>query len=375
MQLKKELYSKLEDFFDKLSTKKIGEIKFSEYFKHDGYSIWDNFYRRRFARNMLPPGFNNFDSTIIKLIRKKHSKRKRLKNYLRRKGILFNEIGKIILSKLTEKRLNKNMNSNLLFQIHTNAISFTKHKHKIDRIEEVLNLIDKEKTLKKNMVIISPLSEKISFSILKHKNLLNSFVGLKEIKKAKLASKIISNNWKIVNKKIRFSGLNKQIFNIYHDSFNFFFSKEMIFITILYYETFKKILKINNTKGSILYAPNNITDRCLVYSSDKLNIPSITISHGIGLTGYRWDLPNTHHILTAGELQKKMFIAKGANKNQIRVVGSIFNNKLIRFSKTEDKKKKKKYILFSTSPMVEENVISKDKYFKHISKYLENYQK
>ncbi|MFH1770941.1 MAG: hypothetical protein ABH828_05300 [archaeon] len=363
-------YKEIKEFFKQLEKKNIKGNLFEEKFLYENVSMW-NFFKQRFIKNTFPKHLDNYEKVVLR-IKNKEQPKKSLKNNLLRKGFLANQLLKILITSKGKKTFSTKGKNKILFHANTNALIKKGKSFEIDRIQKIFDKVKQDKQLQAELILSDPLSHKASPKLLNFNNVLDSFITSKDINKARINSKKIHKEWKKTKKNISFKDAKEKVFfKQFGEHFDFYFSREILFITILYYEAFKKVISKYNFKAVIIYAADNITDKCLIYAADNLNVPTIRVPHGIGATAGKWDFPKSHYLLSIGPLQKNMLVKTGAPEKNIIVTGPVLSYEIKDFIRQQpERKKSEKIILFCTGPMIEENFITKKEFFKHMEVYI-----
>jgi len=366
-----DMIDKIELFVEKLPLLKIGGLSFEKEFLIEGHRLWW-FYKMRFLRQLLPIQFDNFRQMAIELISKEKQNRTidGLKVFLLRKLLSINEFLKFQISKTTPGR--ESLVKDLLFSVHTNAVlGIEKGEVRVDRIQRVIDYINTDESLSKEIVIIDPISKVFSWKLRGYPNLFYNYID-KEIKmeSKRLASKL-NKKWRIVRNEIRPSTKEEEeIYDLLLPALDFFYSKEMIYLVVRYYETYKKIINDKKIRGLVVYACGGVIERCAIAAAETLLVPSFHISHGLGSSNLEWDYPSLHYWLVYSDLFKEHLIKLKAPEENVIVTGPVFLENYDKYKK-EKKDSKKKTILFLSNTAVEDNIMRKKEYFSLIKKYMQ----
>jgi len=293
---------------------------------YDGWSLWW-FFKLRFLENKLPKIF--FKSEKI---------------------ALYNEQIKWLLSSKKTKKPQDDK-KRIMFMVHTNAILPDKT---IDRIESVIKEVRKSPEFEEYISVVSPLSHKNYLQISKQTNLIYSYIDEKIKQKAREASKRLHEEWKELKDKSK-----------HHE---FFFSKEMLYLTILYYETYKKIIQEECINLLCVYADTGILSKCAIAAAHRSGINTLHIWHGTEIPSVNPDQPDTVYHVTIGEKYKEEYIKLGVPKENVFVTGPVFLDSIIHYlNKKYYGKKHKKQILLATSCWLEDNRGDEEIYTKFIT--------
>lgn len=324
-----------EKLFDKKS--------FDELLNLDDISLWW-FVKKYFFKYAMPRNINTYTlmQDNLKINFSKHLSlvlhSKFLQNF-----IFYNEMLKLKLSKKQPS------GKEVLFLSYTNHIS----NGKIFRIQEILDQIENPLVLFAN-----PLSSKVS----KNLNTIYSFADKNLIKKAKTKAKKLNSIWKSLDK----TKIPK--WNYLQYNFNLFFSYELLFLFILNYEIYKKIINKQNIKVAVLTAPHNIFEKCLLAALEQKRIPSILVQHGLGMAGANPELLSNTKCAVFGDITKNELIKIGVNANSILKTGPIIFDKIIKYKKKV--KNDKLEIFLATTPAIEDASLSANEYWNYLKKII-----
>jgi hypothetical protein len=374
MDKKQPLYQLTE----KLETLAIGgkldgriDEKNITHIQYNNIPLWW-FYQIRFMRDALPKQFDNFEKILSmenanKLRLVLHIEQKKAQAKILAKGLAINEALKRRAAKDPETRT-----ADVVFLAHSTALEIQDNTPVIDRINRVYELAQKDKDCTTELLVIDPISKRASQQSRELPNFFHSYIDKKTVEDAEAHAKKLNKQWKDFKKKLfkKLQGKEKHFLAFFEPALDFFFSKEMIQVTITYYETFKKILKQKKAKALIIYSPAGVLDRCAIKAADDYGIPTIRLTHGLGISATPWTYPKTFHVLANNAIEKTRYEKLGAPKNNIHITGPVFIDGVHK-SKKKKRKSNKKTILFCTAPIVRENIVKKDAYLNHIKKVLE----
>jgi predicted glycosyltransferase len=282
------------------------------------------------------------------------------------KYVVFNE-----KRKLRKFKKNKSLSKNnkVLFLSYTNHIS---EENKIFKIQNILDIIRKEKKLNDFVVFAEPLSMGPHNKLLDF-NTIYPYYNKKIDKKARKNS---SNFYKKIKKISKES--KKCLFNFskgswthFEPAFNLYFSKEFLYIVLLYYKIFKNLLKQENIKCVVTTGLGGIHDKSLIAAAHNLKIPVIMIQDGLG-SGQGNCKYLTKYVVFS-DYSKKMLIKEGVDKNKIIVNGPIIFDQVSKY--IGQKKKKQKRVFLATEPFIEDSFLNKDVYLERIKNILKSINK
>lgn len=348
-------------------------------FRIKGFSIfW--FYNTYLLGSNLPHPFSSLSRIKEDFINKKSKSVKewiliKLFSTVFRKALRLNTLLKIYISRTKNKEAAGTKN-NVLSLVYTNHILFKGNSMKIFRLNNVLELIDKDRTLNNFSLVADPLT-RFSFGKLKRlKNTVYQFIEKEDINRAKRISKELSRKWKevpIQSKRDSLLTPKGSLWPYLRHHLNFFYSEDMIFQVILFYNAFKKIILENNVNSVVLTSENGFFEKCAIAAAKECDVPSIVIQHGFGLGSLfiEKDIPANFAIF--GEEHKKRLLGLGINPKNIHITGPVVFDDLIKFKNGASAKNDT--IILATDPFVEENILTKKVYFARIKKILRDLQK
>ena len=184
--------------------------------------------------------------------------------------------------------------------------------------------------------------------------------------KAKKLSKEIYFKISHINKEVKkelFKNNNLDLWNQLKYGFEFYFSKQFLYLIILYYEISKKIIEKENVKIVILNGQNGLFDKCILAASKTKNIQSMYIKHGIGTFEYGNQYLNYFTRIAMFNEKEKNKIEKLRKLNNLFVTGPVIFDEIFDF-KTKYKKHNQKKVLIVTQALVNDNYLTKQIYFK-----------
>ncbi len=310
---REEIQLKIKKFLEKFEEETI-EINY------DGHSIWWFFEERFLGYRLSSQLFSRKDTVNVKSIPKEgefklsNEIKNKIKAFFLRKFLLWNEKSKILISKFNnrESQLEDNK-STVMFLVHSNAILFNKKfdkksqnsEFKVDRIETLVDEVKKDKSLQEYISVVDPISHNSFLKLLKYENLFYRYVDNKIKKKSKSVSSNLHNKWKNIRNKIFYeSKIEREILSYFQASLDLFFSKEMIYIIILYYETYKKIIEKKNIKLLCIYSPAGVITRCAVAAARKLNVKCLMVPHGLGFPRNNYWINSIYFAIEAEKIRE-----------------------------------------------------------------------
>jgi len=377
-KIREKIVEFLEDFQGKGSNR--GKVKDIRY---DSWPIWWFFKFRFFMDRLLfpLPSHREIINSIMKNKKKgfKEKFQDKLIIFTLKKFLEFNERSKLLISKFSKrkKRGKKGEEKRIMFLIHTNAIILeNENEFTVDRINSVVKEVRKSPEFEEYISIIDPLSHNSLLKLLRYENLVYSYIDKKIKEKAKRESFNLHKKWKKISEEVNYdSGLEKDIWTFLKPSLELFFSQEFIYLIILYYETYKKIIREEKIRVLCCYADLGVISKCAIAAAHKLGIKSLYISHGLGMPIFNPDQPPSLYHAVIGARYKEEFVSLGVNPKNIFVTGPVFMDYIIPYIKKKKIKSGKKNITLVTQALVEDNFIEKKVYFNYIKKFLSELKK
>ncbi|RKX91903.1 MAG: hypothetical protein DRP84_10865 [Spirochaetes bacterium] len=370
MSKEKELDSEIQKFLENFGG-------FVNDIQYDGWPIWW-FFKQRFLGDRLLPPLPSYEEIINSILnREEVGFKQKFKNkvtvFSLGKFLEYNEKTKIFISRFNKGKSSKKTDKKrIMFMTHTNAILPDKdYGYTVDRIGSVVKEVRKDPELEEYISVISPLSHKNWLKLLDYPNLVYSYIDKEIKKKAKRGSILLHKKWKEISKEINYNLIGEH----FKTALNVFFSRESIYLIILYYETYKKIIKQEKINFLCFYAAGGILSKCAIAAAHNSGVKSLTISHGLGAPSRNPDQPPSFYHAVIGDKYKEKYIELGVNPENIFVTGPVFMDEIVRYIKDKNLQNKKKKILFATQPLVEDNYLSKEEYFNYIKEYLSDLKK
>lgn len=371
MNKKKQLLENVIDYLlgQEWSKQKIKRKTFDQIFQIDSVPLtW--FYKRLLLTYTLPHKFE-----IIKLLRKAQKKEKITFwegkkylgwSYLYRYLLDINEKMKI----LAAKKVKPDAKEKILFLIPTNH--FDQKKKFYFRVNPIMEKLKKEGK-EVLPLLFAPLSFKSYLQIRKCQKTIYSYIDQNLKRKAKKRARKLAFFWKKLpenNKEKIFSSSGCSGWPYLKQVLNFYFSPKFLFYQCLYYETMLKVLKEENVKTIVLTSQNSIFEKSILAAAKIKNIPSVLIQHGLAEGSINPDLLGHTTIAIFSPMYKERFRKMGIPEPQIKTVGPLIFDEITNYKQNENDKDKEKNILLITEPFVENNCLSKKKYFTYITKIL-----
>ncbi len=375
-QIEKPNQNQIDTFIRTWSEKKnINGKSFDELFNLDGTPLWW-FFKRFFIAYVMPKQINTFEQMYAG---KKLTKTERIKllasSKILGKYLEYNETKKIKNYKTIKgpdygRALSTG--KKVLFITYSNHLD---SEGKIFRLQSIIDLIKKDSKIKEHIVFAEPLSKSGYQKEIIYSNLYN-YLDESISEKAKKSSKEFSTRWKQIDNKIKFQMIKldeKSLWPYLKYAFNFFMSQEFLYILFLYYELTKKMIETENAEAIVLTSANGLLEKCIMVAANQQGKSCLVIQHGTGKLQEN-KLPNPELIgktklLVFSEFYKKRYIQSGMKEEDVIIVGPVIFDE-IKICENYKKTGPGNKILFATSPLVEDNILTKEVYFSRITKIL-----
>ena len=232
----------------------------------------------------------------------------------------------------TKCRLNNNSNvgatkddkKRIMFLTHSNAIiPDNEYGYTVDRIGSVVNTVREDDELDAYISVIMPLSHRAR--TLEHGNPFYSYVDDRIKNLAKSNAEILHKKWCM--KDINYNS--GRLYKIYKPALDFFFSKEMIYLSILYYETYHKIIREEGIKLLCCYSSIGVQTKCAIMAAHRNGIKSLSISHGMSTPSIGLDQPDSVYFAVIGDRYREAFIEVGTKPSNVFVSGPVFMDEIV----------------------------------------------
>jgi hypothetical protein len=345
-------YTEIEELMTSWFSKPAGGRSFNDRFSFEGYPLgW--FYEKLFFPEILPKPLNphgflkngkhfgtidkaRFSATLFAL----------------RKGIMFNEMMKMKrVSGTTQK-------GEVLFLSYTNYVLKDDILH---RIQEVVDIVEKPFVL-----LADPLSHQVSRKCYSFP-FVYDYVDETIIRRVKNVSSQLYDSLQNVpenDKEDMFTISSGSIWQEMKYLYDFYFSREMLFFFVLYYELFKKIIIAEGICAAVLTSSNSLVERCCIAAARTCGVSSVIIQHGAGLANRKLTDICDSRFAVFGFYYKERLVNYGIAPQNVTVVGPLIYNKITPFVAIKNTREK---ILITTQPLVEVDLIEKQYYFKHMT--------
>ena len=257
----------------------------------------------------------------------------------------------------------KKAKKKVLFLTYTNHIC---QNGEIFRIQNVLRKIRENGRIGELVLFADPLSSK-NYKKLRDYNSLYNYFDQDSDKKAKELSALIFNQWKNLSIRTKKELLTWERFSLWpylQYAFEVLFSKQFLYLLVLYYELFKKIIKEERIGAIVLTGQSSLFDKCAIAAARNTQCPIFRIQHGIGEGVVPPDGSDDIYKLVFSKSVKNALINVGWKKEQIIIVGPVIFDPIVSYRNI--KKEKEMVIMVATTASVQSNIISSKDYFIRI---------
>ncbi len=333
-------------------------------FSLEGVPVWW-FCKRYFVQHVMPKQINTFKE-IYSQEPLSFARRVQLRvgSFFLRNAMWLNEKRKVAFFK-AKKTFSED--KKVLFVSYSNHIT---KKGSIFRIQQIVDKVKGDKVLTPFVVFADPLSRK-SFKKLKGEETIYQYITPEIKKKSRKVANELSQSWKKISLKTKSEQLtsgNDKIWPYLQFAFDTFFSKKFLYLLVLYYEAYKAMLELENIDTIVMTSQNSLFEKAVLAAAKEKNKTCVLLQHGFAEGKVNPDLIGNFKIAVFSQLYKEKFEKMGLGE-QTTIVGPVIFDKIIQF-KREKVKKEEKTILFTTTPAVEDCLISKEEYAKSIKKIL-----
>ncbi len=317
--------------------------KVNSVFQVDGIPLWW-FYSRFAAANVIPKQFKE-------LIEKPSVVRGKVVSRAFRTFVKYNERKKVNVARKTSTQ-----GKNVLFLTYTNHL-------KGDSIFRIQPIIDKiQEPLHPFVVFTDPLSARSYTQIRNLKHTVYGYVGKEERERAGREAKLLSTKWKECDKEI-FGRQWKAV----SPMLNFLFSQEFIDVTLQYYYATERMIREEGVQAIVLTSRNGLFEKCALAVAQKKNVPVIIVQHGLGLGVVDQEVFPGTKFAVFGEYYKDRLLKLGVPEEDVIVTGPLIFDTIVKYSRKPQNK-----IALLTAPFVEDTHISKEDYFMHVERIVQN---
>ncbi len=373
----------VEDFIQGRFGDGLGDIKvlrgrsLNEICMIDGIPFfW--FYKRYLLEHVLPRPLNVFeDLTRGRKLSLFQKSRLSISSYVLKKYLLFQEQRKI---QTAAKKKQYSGSRKALFLTYPDHLRKEK---KLYRIQGIIDCFNRDKMLEPLPLFATQLSS--SKKISPRLCTLYQYCDEEIMRKAVRQADVLAKRWLELDKNsldlaMSLEGINLRPY--LSPVLSLFMSREFLSIALMYYETCKKIIKKENAAITFISGQNGMFERCMAAASKTQGIPCILLPHGFAIGNLpARDVLDNMYIAVFSKTTASLFIDSGVPKQQIRITGPAMYDDIINYKNIGDYGKKKitefkknngaeKNILLLTQPLIEDNFMSPENYFRMVQRVL-----
>lgn len=261
----------------------------------------------------------------------------------------------------------------ILFLSYTNHLKKTPQGMKYFRIQHLIDGFNRDAHFSPLVLTIDSLS---SFSPAVLRNTFHPYRYLNsEIEeKANHEGKRLHQEWNELSEQQRKELLNHPLSTELDEHLTVLFSPELIDIVSLYYELFTEAIQREQVKAVYLSAVTSLYEKCLIAAASQFRIPVFMGQHGIGMNFAEniFVARQQPYFLVMGRKYQQELVKKGIAEDHAIVTGPQIFEELVPYIGKEKEKNKQKNILFLTSPLIEDKLLQKDKYFQVVREIVRN---
>ncbi len=336
--------------------------RFDEYLSFEGIPIWW-FYKRFFTQytiSFIPSQLLTTEDIKKMHIGKAGLIKRAVISRAIAKAIWLNEWRKIrFFSGKKPPALKEN---SVLFLTYSNHI----HGKNIFRLQSILDIMAERKGPEPAPIFVDP------FPSTKHKQLsgrrtIYSYINKKMIDDSKKISRRMADRWKRIPDKNRLLTENRY-WAMLRPTFDFLFSKELMFLSILYYKAFHEVMSTGKISLAVGTGLDSIHEKAMIVAAHKEGIPSLAIQHCGGVLDLPPKIEYLTDISTFNETDKKLIEKHGLSPEHIHISGPVIYDDASKFAGKNMKERRSVFI--ATSPVVEDGFLAKKTYFERIERVL-----
>lgn len=253
------------------------------------------------------------------------------------------------------------------------VLSYSNHlgpKGEIFRVQDLIDEINcHREDIRTIPFFVNPLTINRNAS-LRGKEVVYSYRNRKTIRRSLSLAGSMHKRWRSIptqNKKAAFA--KSGMWDYLKYAIDMYMSKEFIFLTLLYYSIFSRIIKEAKISAVVCTGVVGYFERCLLSAAYTQKAPAFVIQHGIGAENdfYNPGLLPGSRLLLFSKKYYEIYSRLGVPKEMLRVTGPVPYSRIRR---DERAIKRVRDILVATSPLVEFQVLSKNEYFSRISRIM-----
>ena len=330
-----EINSFINDWNEKT---KLDEKIFDQIFNIDGIPLWW-FYRRLIVRHVLPKPLNTYRYIYGEKLDETKKIIYQINSYISRKYLLYAEKRKIKLIGKKSSPKDSNHIPRVLFLSYSNHLSESQD---IFRFSRLIEFFKDSKKAESFVAFADPLSRHLSPK-LKEFNTIYQYCGSAEKKKALELSDQLAERWKSItnqDKEEIFRFKNHELWPLLQPALDFFFSEEMIYLTILYYEAFKRLIHQEKIVIGVISGMGSLFERCYMAAAKEKDVPTLAITHGIGANVLQPDVLYRTKFAVFSDFYKERYVNCGIPQEDVIAIGPLVYDEIFPFMTKKNKDRK-----------------------------------
>jgi len=342
--------------------------------KYNNWPVWW-FFKQRFLRDRLLPPLSTHRE-ILDAVQNKRKPTGRLASLRMRKFISYNEKVKFLLSRFN-RIPEKTPDEKIMFIAHTNGVVPDKeYGFTVDRSGSVVNEIRRDPGMKEYVAVVKPMSHKPSLDLFSWNrgHLVYPFVDAEITRKANKESKRLHAECSNFLKQHPTSPIWEQL----QPAFRVFFSREILYLLVLYYELYKKIIHHGNIRLVCFYSIGFLGN-CAMAAAHDSKIKSLFIYHALGTEVVKHEYPPSFYIAVPSKMHREFEIeSSNVDPKKIFITGPVFMDDIVPYIDRKTNNSPRKIVLFSDPWDVSQlgSVIGdKSIYERYLSKFIREVNK
>jgi hypothetical protein len=336
----------------------------------DGTPIWE-FYTQMFLTNNFPNRLFNYSiKNLQKSLKNGEIKNKRITSYLTRKAIISNENIKRNIRK--NKKRTENKEPKILFFTQADKIN----NGNLKKIGNTLKEVKKQDIAKIFILSYVPIEKNSGHSLLKQDHMIYEYLTKELLEETRKQAGKLNSKWESIPEEKKISLLELEGKSLYYclkEELNFLFSREFLHTVLVYYNSYKKILKEENIKLVCSVGAGSIYAITLYAAAKSLNIPTMIQQHGICFGYIEKNILNNTKFAVFGENSKKELREWSIDPKNIIITGASLFDEIIPVINNKDKEEN--LITILTDGFYIYGLVDKEEYFATIKKWVMEIQK
>ena len=367
-----------------------GKESFAALFNVEGIPLfW--FYKRYLLPHVLPRPLNTYAALAeMKKLSLVQKARLQLSSTVLRKYIFFNEHKKI---KRTSEQRAYPPTKKALF------LTYFSHRgsdNRLYRIQGIIDQFQKEAWIEPFPLFMTPLSAALPKRDSRALTTIYQYADETILQTAQRQARLFAERWKKIDVSALSAGLTfdtvstttveaaadttadaalnskRPLWPYLRYAFALFMSREFLSIIFLYYELSKKIIEKENVALVFISGQNGLGERCIAAAARTKGIPCLLVPHGYALKNLpSEDILDNMYLPVFDQTTRQIFVAAGVPAKQVRVTGPAMYDTIIKYKRRRSKRSSNrrsevfsKNILLLTQPLVEDNLMAEDQFFR-----------